>query len=130
MRLASSSLTASSSHTGWVRLSLSNTLILLRKESYPESLSPPCPPQWGDCRIVSFKVSHTNHPSVLTLKKLPLLSERPLRAFLGGELEAMLSSCPQDRPGNSYVWVCSSVGQKNASVQTLQLRCNQRTFLL
>lgn len=50
MRLASSSLTPSSSHAGWVWVSRSHTLILLRKESYPESLSPTSPPQWRACR--------------------------------------------------------------------------------
>lgn len=39
-----------------------------------------------------------SHPSVLTLKKLPDLSVRPEGGFPGGvgELEAMLTSCPQD----------------------------------
>lgn len=44
-----------------------------------------------------------NHPSFLTLKKLPLLSVRPQGGLLGGVLEAMLSSCPQD-------WVTLSSG--------------------
>lgn len=49
MRVASSALTDSSSQTGWVWESRSNTLILLFNESYPESLSPPTPLQLGKC---------------------------------------------------------------------------------
>lgn len=49
MRVASSALTDSSSQTGWVWESRSNTLILLFNESYPESFSPPTPLQLGNC---------------------------------------------------------------------------------
>lgn len=65
------------------------------------------------------------YPSGLTLKKLPLLSVRPLGGFLGSVLEAMLSSCPLDWLTLTssvcvYVWDSvsrgpSSVGQKHTS---------------
>lgn len=54
---------------------------------------------------------------VLTLKKLPLLSVRPLGGFPSGVLEAMLSSCPQDRPTLTS-GVCLRLG-----------RCQQRPEL-
>lgn len=58
-----------------------------------------------------------SHPSVPTLKKLPLRSVRPLGGFQSGVLEAMLSSCPQDWPTLTS-GVCLRLG-----------RCQQRPEL-
>lgn len=52
----------------------------------------------------------THHPSAVTLKKLPLLSLRPLGGSPGSVLlEAMLTSCGEDQPAGAHWCACVSV---------------------
>lgn len=67
---------------------------------------------------------------VLTLKKLVLLSNRPLGASLGGEQEAMLSSCSQVWAPSMSGCVFTSGAGALLVKNTLELWCNQRKFLL
>lgn len=64
---------------------------------FKHKLSQPFPDKHIWCTGVTdvFYFLWANHPSFLTLKKLPLLSVRPQGGLLGGVLEAMLSSCPR-----------------------------------